>query len=619
MSSSVKPYRNQRYTELKQACIQQNHPFEDPIFPANKESLFYKRLPPDRIEWKRPKELCEDPRLFVEGISSHDLHQGKLGNCWFVAACSCLALRETHWQKVIPSWKEQEWDPNKPETYAGIFHFQFWRFGEWVDVVIDDRLPTIDGKLIYCHSKSANEFWSALLEKAYAKLAGCYEALDGGSAADALVDFTGGLAESVRLDEKHKENMADQLKMFEELLKIYDRGGLISCSISVSSPREIESLTPMGLVRGHAYSVTAVQKVRLGESFLSFFKTEKLFMLRMRNPWGKREWKGAWGDTFRMTFEDWCKNFTDVDICRIINTSYLTLHKTWEEGLLRGSWAKHDDPLMNRSGGCFNNSDTFLQNPQYVFDVTKAEDEVLVCLQQQDRRVHKKEGKRQNLIVGFEIFKVEVNRVYRIHLVQVQQKVATSVYINSRSVFLRKTLKEGRYVIIPTTFDPGVYGEFLLRIFTDVSSGFRELTLDKPEVTCWSSFCGYPQRVTEVYVHSAEGLQSQDSFGGADPYLIIKCEREMVCTPVQKDTLSPVFDAQAVFYRRIPRRPVIIQVWNSNFASDQFLGQVVLAASLSDPKEQQTLQLRDRDGQGGREMPGRITVKIVSSDILTDL
>lgn len=63
---------------------------------------------------------------------------------------------------------------------------------------------------------------------------GCYEALDGGNTADALVDFTGGVSEPMDLIENgYKADDEKRNELFERVLKVHNRGGLISCSIRV--------------------------------------------------------------------------------------------------------------------------------------------------------------------------------------------------------------------------------------------------------------------------------------------------------------------------------------------------------------------------------------------------
>ncbi|PWA23223.1 hypothetical protein CCH79_00001957 [Gambusia affinis] len=107
-----------------------------------------------------------------------------------------------------------------------------------------------------------------------------------------------------------------------------------------------------------------------------------------------------------MSFTDWCKNFTDADICHLMNTSLISIQKNWNEEVNFGKWTRNSDPLLNRCGGCVNHRQTFLQNPQYLFDVTKESDEVLISLQQKDRKIYRKEGQGDYLSMGFNILKV---------------------------------------------------------------------------------------------------------------------------------------------------------------------------------------------------------------------
>ncbi|ETN76127.1 calpain family cysteine protease [Necator americanus] len=255
------------FYEQRDKCLAEKRLFEDPHFPAQDSSLFFSRSPPKRIEWLRPGEIVREPQLITEGHSRFDVIQGELGDCWLLAAAANLTLKDELFYRVVPP------DQSFTENYAGIFHFQFWQYGKWVDVVIDDRLPTSNGELLYMHSKSHNEFWSALLEKAYAKLYGSYESLKGGTTSEALEDMTGGLTEFFDLRQPPKNLMQMMMRGFE-------MGSLFGCSIE-ADPRVWEAKMSNGLVKGHAYSITGMRIVNgpNGQECL----------LRIRNPWGNEQ------------------------------------------------------------------------------------------------------------------------------------------------------------------------------------------------------------------------------------------------------------------------------------------------------------------------------------------
>ncbi|XP_006871514.1 PREDICTED: calpain-12 [Chrysochloris asiatica] len=501
-----KLFRGQRFEAIRAACLDAGILFRDPYFLAGPDALGYDQLGPDSekakgVEWKRPQEFCSEPQFICEDMSRTDVCQGSLGNCWFLAAAASLTLYPRLLYRVVPTGQSFQ------DGYAGVFHFQLWQFGHWVDVVVDDRLPVRDGKLMFVRSKQRNEFWAPLLEKAYAKLHGSYEVMRGGHMNEAFVDFTGGIGEVIYLRK-------DTPGLFFALRQALAKESLVGAT--ALSDRG-EYLTDDGLVKGHAYSVTGVHKVSLGFT--------KVRLLRLRNPWGRVEWTGAWSDScprwdaipaewrdtlmvkkedgeFWMELQDFLHHFHTVQICSL---SPEVLGPTpagggWHIHTFQGRWVRGFN-----SGGSQPGAETFWTNPQFRLTLLEPDEEeedddeqgpwggwgapgarglarggripkctVLLSLIQRNRR-HLRARGLTYLTVGFHVFQIPeellglwdspCSRTLLPRLLQADR----SRFCPRRDVSRRCRLPPGHYLVVPSAANAGDEADFTLRIFSERS------------------------------------------------------------------------------------------------------------------------------------------------------
>ncbi|KAA0702423.1 Calpain-1 catalytic subunit [Triplophysa tibetana] len=419
---------------------------------------------PDMV-WKRPKEICEYPQFIVDGATHLDICQGDLNDCWFLSAVASLSLYPSLMERVVPPGQSFQ------QGYNGCFFFQFWQYGEWCKVQVDDRLPMGDGHLMYLKSSNKNEFWPSLLEKAYAKLKGGYNALNMGFSHEAMADMTGGITEFVRLAPSSR-NLGLVIR------GLLQKGALINCSKSEGSFGEN---TGLGIISGHAYSVTGLEMIQT--------ETCPVELVRIYNPWGKAEWEGPWSDKygiewesvskeeqnrvqrknledgeFWMALSDFQHNFQEMEVCHLSDDTLSAggaIKRPWHCTSYHGKWIP------------------FQHQPQYKLTLLEEDDDpsdpeltcsFLLALMQKQHR---------NLLMCVDL------RVYKVGsegepVIQFTNKVY-------REIVLRERLAPGHYIIIPATSETNRAGEFLLRVLTE--KGNHTVPVEKP-VTDEISFSG---------------------------------------------------------------------------------------------------------------------------------
>ncbi|XP_016094646.1 calpain-3-like [Sinocyclocheilus grahami] len=103
------------FQELRDKYVRKKVLFEDPLFPAQDSSLFYSEKFPLKLEWKRPSDICSNPQFILGGANRTDICQGDLGDCWLLAAITCLTLNDIVLKRVVPH--DQSFTENYADTY----------------------------------------------------------------------------------------------------------------------------------------------------------------------------------------------------------------------------------------------------------------------------------------------------------------------------------------------------------------------------------------------------------------------------------------------------------------------------------------------------------------------
>ncbi|XP_076837586.1 calpain-10 [Brachyhypopomus gauderio] len=476
--------------------------FEDADFAADDSSLFSDYATPlsqlvSGITWLRPQHICRDPCLFPESRPEAYPKQGILGDCWLLCACNMLLKSQALLEQVMPP-RQCVWGER---GYRGEFRFRFWHCGVWREVLVDDRLPCTNNTLCFsrCHSTSA--FWVALLEKAYAKLHGSYEKLWAGQVCEAVVDLSGGVAERWSL--KSAVDTPTGRSLLPELSEEMRKRSYISCCVH-STPAGVSVLGEF-----HALSVEEWTDVNTTSG-------GRVRLLRIRNPWGRRSWGGAWNEggvgwssldpsfsqdllartqqgEFWVDETEFQQDFDEVTVGYPISDDFHL------QSIYTGSSLPHTKHMCGRwvkghsAGGCRNNS-SYGNNPKFWLRVGEAGEVLMTLLQcrwssQRSYTQLPPGGSKstaqhtQYQAIALHVWKVDRKHFNLVQTLNAEPCASSHTHAYEREVVVHTHLSAGLHLLVPSTFTQGAEGDFLLRVYATSPVGLSAVKV-KAEPQC---------------------------------------------------------------------------------------------------------------------------------------
>ncbi|KAF1976670.1 cysteine proteinase [Bimuria novae-zelandiae CBS 107.79] len=401
-----------------------------------------------RIDW-----IFDNPSFTVDSFSSSDVKQGSNGDCWFIAALATLCSNPSLMEKVCVAADERCQE-------CGVYGFVFYRDGEWIWTVVDDNLyvrhPDFDAygdeydptgvkerkykrnnqtgsdALYFAMCADQNETWLPLLEKAYAKAHGDYQAISGGISGEAVEDLTGGVTTKIKTNRVlSKERLWQELKQVNQQFLF-----------SASSPGSYgdDSDARQGLALSHAYSIIKAVDEKDEDG-----TPHRLVLIR--NPWGERmhagmgEWNGAWADgskewtpywmktlnhrfgndgLFWMSYDDLCRRFDLLDRTRLFDDQW-TVVQSWTS--VSVAWV------------------TGYLSTKFVVEIKKAGPTVFVLCQLDERYFR---GLEEKYSFDLHFVLQEEGAPAGEHIVR-----ARGAWFGNRSVSAEVTLKPGKYEVVP--------------------------------------------------------------------------------------------------------------------------------------------------------------------------